>query len=72
MVAIQHDVPKMGGMACRIVDINGADLTLDQLFVPVKNAGLYVRTSNGTIKTGGIVKHVDNVITIAAADPDMG
>ena len=71
MVAIQHDVPKMGGMACRIVDINGADLTLDQLFVPVKNQGYSVRTSNGTIKTGGIVNHVDNVITIAAADPDI-
>ena len=72
LVAIQHDVPKMGGMAFRIVEINGAVITLDHDFIAPANAGYTYRTIDGDVKTGIIVSSTIDTITLQTADPDMG
>ena len=72
LVAVQHDVPKMGGMAFRIVEINGAVITLDHDFIAPANAGYTYRTIDGDVKTGVIVASTIDTITLQTADPDMG
>jgi hypothetical protein len=58
LVAVQHDIPRFGGMAFRIQEVNGDEIVLDR---PIElYAGRYtVRTSLGTIRQGAIVRQVD-------------
>ena len=71
LVAVQHDVPKMGGIACRVISNLAGVITLDQDFALTANAGYTVRLADGTIKTGDITASTVNTITLAVADPSI-
>ncbi len=66
LVAIAHDVPKIGGMAARITNVSGSNVTLDQS-VNVSLTDYTIRMSNGLVATGKIQGRIDDhIITIDA------
>ncbi len=53
LVNVAHDVPRIGGMACRIVAINGNEIEVDQILSQSTN-GFSVRLDDGTVVSGMI------------------
>ncbi len=51
LVYVANDVAKIGGMAARVVEVNGNDVFLDQT-LSIQPNGYSVRTSDGEIRTG--------------------
>lgn len=72
LVLVQHDVPKMGAPALRVVSNEGAIVTFNQSIEIPANASYTVRTLDGEIKNGTIKQQIDDVtIELDVADPDI-
>ena len=57
LVHVAHDVPRIGGMACRVVSMNGNEVTIDQTLSIYPNS-CSVRTRDGLIRTGKVVRAI--------------
>lgn len=86
LVHVAHDVPRIGGMACRVVSITGTDITVDNDLGVIPN-GYSVRLDDGTVRTGRITAsldghrftldnatgiHADDVIVLGQVDRVVG
>jgi len=54
LVHVAHDVPKLGGQACRVVTVSGNEITINQE-LSVAPTGFTIRLSDGSIKTGKVL-----------------
>jgi predicted phage tail protein len=54
LVHVAHDVPRLGGQACRVVTSSGNEITINQE-LGIAPTGFTVRLSDGTIKTGRVL-----------------
>jgi hypothetical protein len=59
LVAVAHDVPKIGGVGARVVSVKGSQIEVDQ-FVQVNLTNFTVRTNSGIVRSGKIVNMVDD------------
>lgn len=72
LVAVQHDVPRFGGLTARVISVYGLEITLDRPFElsnigDISRIGGYtVRLSDGTIRSGDITSYgsTDNTIVV--------
>jgi hypothetical protein len=58
LVHVAHDVPKLGGIACRVVESSGNEITINQE-LSVLPTGYSVRLSDGSIRTGRVLGYLD-------------
>jgi hypothetical protein len=65
VVTVQHDVPKFGGAAARVVSVAGAVVTIDQTIVGTGGLGARIRKVDGTIVSEGVVSAVGDQVTLA-------
>lgn len=72
LVLVQHDVPKLGAPALRVVEVNGTTIKISQdIEIPV-DASYTVRTLDGDVKTGKVTAQVDsNILEIEVEDTDI-
>jgi len=54
LVHVAHDVPRLGGQACRVVTVSGNEITINQE-LGVAPTGFTIRLSDGSIKTGKVL-----------------
>ena len=71
-VELQHDVPGFGGIACRVTDVTGTRISIDQHLASGGSSGkgwVYtLRAKSGAITTGNIPTSGDNHFDVSAAD----
>ena len=65
VVTVQHDVPKFGGAAARVVSVAGAVVTIDQIIAGSGTLGARVRQVDGTIVSEGVVSAIGDQVTLA-------
>ena len=61
LVHVAHDVPKLGGIACRVVECSENNITINQE-LSVEPTGYTIRLSDGTIKTGNVLGYLNRGI----------
>jgi hypothetical protein len=61
LVAISHDVPKIGGVAARVVSVSGNDIEVDQ-YVQVELNNYTIRLPDGLVRSGKITQMVEDYI----------
>ena len=64
VIAVQHDVPKFGGLAARVVSVAGNVVTIDQDFVAAGTLGARIRLADGSIVTRGITASTIDTVTL--------
>lgn len=57
LVLVSHDVPKIGGMACRVIYTDRDGIAINEE-LSIEPNGYSVRLDDGTIRTGAIVGHL--------------
>jgi hypothetical protein len=67
IVTVQHDVPKFGGVAARVVSVAGTAVTLDTTVVASGPLGARIRQADGTISTRQVAGISGNVVTLDSA-----
>ena len=71
VVTVQHDVPKFGGVAARVVSVAGAVVTIDKPVEATGALGARIRQVDGTISTRAVTNISGNIITLATAVAGM-
>jgi hypothetical protein len=73
LVAISHDVPKIGGVAARVVSLNGNDVKVDQ-YVQVELNNYTIRLPDGLVRSGLINQMKDDNVyqfdDVTGIEPD--
>ena len=72
IVTVQHDVPKFGGIATRVVSVDSAGVaTVDQIMVATGSLGARIRKSDGTILTEVVASAINDKITFNNPVPGL-
>lgn len=64
LVVFQHQIPKTGGLSCRIVSVSNTVVVLDQQFELTANSYFTLRSQSGEIIHGDIILSTNNSIVI--------
>ena len=67
VIAVQHDVPKFGGLAARVVSVAGKVVKIDQDFAATGTLGARIRLADGSIVTRGITASTIDTVTLDSA-----